>query len=74
MTKTESHISASRFYLCEELPIDFDALDEQEVMNFIEDNKWQPLEDWEAHGIWELIEDLASEFMKISNINRPLIK
>jgi hypothetical protein len=74
MTKTESHISASRFYLCEELPKDFDELDEQEVMNFIEDNKWQPLEDWEAHGIWELIEDLASEFMKISNINRPLIK
>ena len=34
---------------------------------FIENNKWEPLEQWEPHAIWELIEDLASEFIKISN-------
>ena len=67
MTKTELYISASRFYLCEELPKDFDKLDEQDVTDFIKDNKWEPFENWEPHGIWELIEDLASEFMKISN-------
>lgn len=70
MTKTEACIRAARFYLCDELPKDFDELDEQEVMNFIEENKWQPFEDWEAHGIWELIEDLATEFLKVTNLNQ----
>ena len=69
MTKTEAHVRASNFYLCEALPEDFDKLDEQEVIDFIRENAWEPLEYWEAHGIWELIEDLASEFLLISKEN-----
>ena len=59
MTRKEAYIRASKFYLYEPFPEDFDKLDEQEVMDFIENNKWFPFENWEPHGIWELIEDLA---------------
>lgn len=69
MTKTEAHIRASNFYLCEALPEDLDELDEQEVTDFIRENRWEPFEQWEPHGIWELIEDLASEFLLISKEN-----
>ena len=68
MTKTEAHIRASNFYLCEALPEDFDKLDEQEVTDFIRENRWEPFEEWEPHGIC-LIEDLASEFLLISKKN-----
>jgi hypothetical protein len=67
MTKTEAHIRAADFYLCEPLPEDFDKLDEQEVYDFIREHRWEPFEEWEPHGIWELIEDLASEFITIAN-------
>jgi len=40
------------------------------VTDFIRDNKWEPFEGWEAHGIWELIEDLASEFLTITNTEK----
>ena len=69
MTKTQAYIRASKFYLSEELPSDFFELDEQEVTDFIQDNAWQPFEQWEPHGIWDLIEDLASEFLEVSNLN-----
>ena len=69
MTKTEAHIRASNFYLCEPLPEDFDKLDEQDVTDFIRDHQWEPFDRWEPHGIWELIEDLASEFLLISKKN-----
>jgi hypothetical protein len=70
MTKTEAHITASKFYLCEPLPEDFDELDEQDVTDFIRDNKWEPFEEWEPHGIYWLIEDLASEFLNITNTEK----
>jgi len=70
MTKTQAYIRASKFYLSEELPPDFDELDEQNVTDFIRDNAWQPFEQWDSHGIWELIEDLANEFLEVSNLNQ----
>ena len=69
MTKTEAHIRAADFYLCKPLPEDFDELDEQEVTDFIQAHKWEPFEEWEPPGIWELIENLASEFLLISKEN-----
>jgi len=68
MNKTQAYIRASKFYLTEELPLDFFELDEQEVTDFIRDNRWQPFEDWEPHGIWELIEDLAIDMLKIHEL------
>ena len=70
MTKTEAYITASELYLCEPLPEGFDELDEQDVMNFIRGNRWEPFEEWEPRGIWEQIEDLANKFIKVSNLNR----
>lgn len=67
MNVNKAYILASRFYLTDELPADFDKLDEQEVMNFIEEHKWEPLEYWEPHGVWELIDDLAREFHNQNN-------
>ena len=67
MKTTEAHILASRFYLTDELPADFDKLNEQEVMDFIKNHKWEPFEYWEPHGIWELIDDLAREFHNQTN-------
>ena len=66
MKKTEAYITASKFYLCEPLPENFDEFDEQDVTDFIRDNRWEPFEEWEPHGIWELIEDLASEFLNVT--------
>jgi len=70
MKKTEAYITASKFYLCEPLPENFDELDEQDVTDFIRDNKWEPFEEWEPHGIYWLIEDLASEFLNITNTEK----
>ena len=65
MNKIQAYVRASKFYLTEELPLDFFELDEQEVTDFIRDNRWEPFEEWEPHGIWELIEDLAIDMLKI---------
>jgi hypothetical protein len=67
MNKTAAYIKASRFYLTEELPTNLFDLGEQEIMDFIQDRKWQPFEYWQAHEVWELIEGLAEEFQEVSN-------
>jgi hypothetical protein len=67
MKSTDPYIIASGFYLTEVLPEDFGELDEQEVMDFIKDHKWGLFEDWEPHGIWELIDALAREFHNQTN-------
>jgi len=68
MNRTQAHIRASMFYLTDELPSNFDELDEQDVMDFIRDHRWQPFEDWEPHGIWELIDDLSKDMLKIHEL------
>ena len=68
MNKIQAYVRASKFYLTEELPLDFFELDEQEVTDFIRDNRWEPFEEWEPHGIWELIEDLAIDMLKIHEL------
>ena len=71
MNRTQAHIRASMFYLTDELPSNFDELDEQDIMDFIRDHRWQPFEDWEPHGIWELIDDLARDMLKIHELATP---
>ena len=68
MNRTQAHIRASKFYLCEPLPEDFDELDEYGLMDFIRDHRWQPFEDWGSQGIWELIDDLAIDMLKIHEL------
>ena len=71
MNRSQAYVRASRFYLTEELPSKFDELDEQDIMDFIRDHRWQPFEDWEPHGIWELIDDLAKEILEIHELATP---
>ena len=68
MNRSQSYIRASKFYLTDELPSNFDELDEQDVMEYIRDHRWQPFEDWEPHGIWELIDDLGRDMLKIHEL------
>jgi hypothetical protein len=68
MNKAQAYIRASRYYLTDELPSNFDELDEGDIMDFIRDRRWEPFEQWEPHGIWELIEDLAQEFIELKNL------
>jgi hypothetical protein len=67
MKITDAYILASRFYLTDELPANIGDLDEQEVMDFIKDHKWEPLEYWEPDDIYDLIDDLAREFHNQTN-------
>ena len=67
MTKTEAYIRASRFYLSEELPQDFESLDEEDVVTFIHENVWEPFDLWDSYDVLELIDDLACEFLDISS-------
>lgn len=69
MNRSQAHIRASKFYLCEPLPEDFDELDEYGVMDFIRDHRWQPFEDWGSQSIWELIDDLAEDMLKIHELS-----
>lgn len=68
MNRSQACARASKFYLTEELPSNFDELDEQYIMDFIRDHRWQPFEDWEPHGICELIGDLADDMLKIHEL------
>ena len=56
------------FYLTDKLPSNFDELDEQDIMDFIRDHRWEPFEQWEPHGIWELIDDLGRDMLKIHEL------
>jgi hypothetical protein len=56
------------FYLTDKLPSNFDELDEQDIMDFIRDHRWEPLKDWEPYSIWELIDDLGRDMLKIHEL------
>ena len=51
--------SASAFFLCEELPDGWENLEQEELHEFIMDTIWEPLENWEAGSVFELIENAA---------------
>lgn len=67
MNKTQAYIRASKFYLTDELPEDFENLTEDETIQFINENVWQPFEMWDPFDVLEMIDDLASEFICISS-------
>jgi hypothetical protein len=67
MEKQTANILASRYYLCNELPKTYNELSDDELDLYLEANAWQPFEGCLASVLWELIEDLASEFVRVSN-------
>ncbi|EGR0468613.1 hypothetical protein FG064_16575 [Vibrio cholerae] len=63
-------IQASGTYLTEYLTQELIEGDEQKLYNFIDDHKWQVVEDYEAKDVLEMIIDLAysqQEFLKANS-------
>jgi hypothetical protein len=50
---------ASQHFLTESLPDDWQKMSDEEVDEFIENHKWQPIEDWEVKDIWQQIGQIA---------------
>ena len=68
MNRSQAYVRASKFYLTEELPEDILDLPSEEQDEFVEDHRWQPFECWSVHDVWELIDDLASDMLKIHEL------
>jgi len=51
-------------YLTKDLPKDWEEMEEEEFNRFIEDNKWEPFANWDAHQVWESIDTLANEIIE----------
>ena len=50
---------ASQHFLTESLPDDWQKMSDEEVDEFIENHKWQPIEYWEVRDIWQQIGQVA---------------
>lgn len=57
--KTRCLIEASGAFLTELLTVELLEASDDEIMAFIEDHKWQPVEDYEAEEIWNMMDDHA---------------
>ena len=66
MKKENAIILASTYYLCDDLPETFVEFNADELDQFLEANAWQPFENYSAADIWEYINDLADEFVRVS--------
>ena len=67
ITEKESIIWASGHYLTEHLPKDFDAWEDEDLINYLLDNIWEPFEYYPADQVWEKIENLAYDFRTTVN-------
>ena len=57
--KDKLFCSMSAHFLTEELPIEAIDWEQEKIEEWIEENKWEPLEYWDAHMVMELIENAA---------------
>lgn len=62
MTHTQAHIVASRHFLTDELPENWDRLSGSGLNRFVEDHAWEPLEGYPSSVVWESISSLADDF------------
>ena len=58
MTKSDV-IFASGQLLTEPFPDDYDQWEDEKLDRFIQDNVWEPFENYDSSFIWEQIESLA---------------
>ena len=52
---------ASSHYLAEEVPSSFFNLSDQEQLTYLQDNAWQPFEDYQPQDIHQYIWSLAND-------------
>jgi hypothetical protein len=71
ITSNELFILASNSFLCEELPDNYDEMEENELIEFVGENIWQPLENHSAEEVISMIDSSARtmiEFLEAKGI------
>ena len=64
----ESIIDASSDYLTDYLPDNYDTWTKEKLYKYLENNSWEPFENYSGEEIWEWIEDKA---VWIDTDNKP---
>ena len=64
----ESIVDASSDYLTDYLPDNYDTWTKEKLYKYLENNSWQPFENYSGEEIWEWIEDKA---VWIDTDNKP---
>ena len=64
----ESIINASSDYLTDYLPDNYDTWTKGKIYKYLENNSWEPFENYSGEEIWEWIEDKA---VWIDTNNKP---
>jgi hypothetical protein len=62
--KKELIILASNNFLCEELPSNYDEMEDDDFNDFIADNVWEPFENHSPDNIFSYIEDAATSMQR----------
>ena len=70
MTQYEKDIiwAASQF-LYEDLPEDYEKWSDEKFFKFLEDNAWQPFDNYSGQWLWCHIQDLAEQVRKYAQEN-----
>lgn len=63
------YITASRHFLTDQLPQNWEDLEEEELNNFIYEHKCEFMWDYDIDYIWECIEGLALDIERILKTN-----
>ena len=58
---------ASQHFLTDSLPNDWQKMSDEEVDDFIENHKWQFVEDWDVDDIWQQIGQIARSMRSYIN-------
>ena len=64
----ESIVDASSDYLTDYLPDNYDTWTKEKLYKYLENNSWEPFENYSGEEIWEWIEDKA---VWIDTNNKP---
>lgn len=68
MTKGHAYIAASRHFLTDEFPENWEELSDGDIDEFIDQHRWAPFEHHPTTFIWECIDGLAQDFLLYSNL------
>ena len=68
MTEEDRDIQwASQHFLTDSLPDEWQNMENEKIDEFIENHKWQPIEDWEIDDIWQQIGQIARSMRSYIN-------
>ena len=65
LTEFEIFQALSGNFLCNKVPDNWESLDEQKQDQFVRENIWQPLENWNRSEIIGLIDDSCAALIKV---------